>query len=98
VNYCCRAKKTIQLIIRLSLEYKTGHIKFIEDYLSYLNQTNTVNTIEKKTSAAKVSPKKDKELSNINNDLSLKRRNVFSSLQKKEETLLNGASIDAKGY
>jgi hypothetical protein len=36
---------------------KTDHIKFIEDYLSYLNQTNTVNR-KKSAASQKVSKKR----------------------------------------
>lgn len=76
---------------------KQAILSSLEDYLNYLNQTNAVNTIEKNTaaSAAKSIPKKDKELGNINNNLSLKEETYLALLQKKEETLLNGAAIDA---
>ena len=86
----------LSLVSKLKVQ-KQVILNSLEDYLSYLNQTNRVNTIEKNTaaSAAKSIPKKDKELGNINNDLSLKEETYLALLQKKEETLLNGAALEA---
>ncbi|MCW2118508.1 polysaccharide biosynthesis tyrosine autokinase [Flavobacterium sp. 7A] len=76
---------------------KQAIISSLNDYLSYLRQTNAANNVEKNTAAAQARsiPTKDKDLGNINKNLALKEETYLSLLQKKEETLLNGAILES---
>ncbi|AWG22215.1 hypothetical protein FFWV33_12160 [Flavobacterium faecale] len=86
----------LALAARLRVQ-KQAIISSLNDYLSYLSQTNAANNVEKNTAAAQARsiPTKDKDLGNINKNLALKEETYLSLLQKKEETLLNGAILES---
>lgn len=69
----------------------------LNDYLTYLNQTNAVNRVEQDNaiSDAQSIPTKDKELGNITNNLNLKEGTYLALLQRREEAILNGAVLES---
>ncbi|MGQ7947236.1 polysaccharide biosynthesis tyrosine autokinase [Flavobacterium sp. WC2509] len=86
----------LSLVGQLKIQ-KQAILNSLGDYLTYLNQTNVVNKIEQNNavSEAKSIPTKDKELGNINNNLSLKEETYLALLQKREEAILNGAILES---
>lgn len=86
----------LSLMIQLKVQ-KQAILNTLGEYLSYLNQTNIVNRSEQNIaiSEAKSIPTKDKELGNINNNLSLKEETYLALLQRREEAILNGAVLES---
>lgn len=86
----------LALVSQLKVQ-KQAILGALNDYLNQLNQTNTVNRIEQSNAvaAAKSIPKKDKELGEINDKLSLKEASYNVLLQKREETILNSAVVES---
>lgn len=95
-----RAQKNNPTYLSLMLQLKVQKqaiLNTLGDYLNYLNQTSVVNRAEQNTavSEAKSIPTKDKELGNINNDLSLKEETYLALLQRREEAILNRAVLES---
>ncbi|MCG9793530.1 exopolysaccharide transport family protein [Flavobacterium algicola] len=86
----------VSLAAQLKVQ-KEAIINSLTDYLNFLSQNSAVSNAERNSaiSAARSIPTKDKELGNINNNLDLKEETYLSLLQKKEETLLNGAVLES---
>ncbi|WP_348799900.1 GumC family protein [Flavobacterium adhaerens] len=76
---------------------KQAILNTLGDYLNYLKQNDAVNKVEQSNavSAAKSIPTKDKELGNINNNLTLKEGTYTALLQRREEAILNGAILES---
>ena len=86
----------VSLMAQLQVQKQTI-LNTLGDYLNQLKQTKIVNSIEQSNaiSEAQSIPKKNKELGNIDNDLSLKEETYSALLQKREEAILNGAVLDS---
>ncbi|MGM8363559.1 GumC family protein [Flavobacterium sp. ARAG 55.4] len=95
-----RAQKNNPAYLSLAAQLqvqKQSILSTLGDYLNQLKQTRIVNRIEQSNaiSEAKSIPTKNKELGNIDNDLSLKEETYLALLQKREEAVLNGAVLDS---
>lgn len=86
----------LSLMEQLKIQKQTI-LNTLGDYLNHLNQTNAVNKVEQVNAVteAKSIPTKDKELGNINNNLSLKEQTYLALLQRREEAILNGAILES---
>ncbi|REH01906.1 exopolysaccharide transport family protein [Flavobacterium aquicola] len=86
----------LSLMEQLKIQKQTI-LNTLGDYLNHLNQTNVVNKLEQDNAVteAKSIPTKDKELGNINNNLSLKEETYLALLQRREEAILNGAVLES---